>query len=75
MSDFKLRKDGRSIRLYCNQCWSMIAINHPADKSNVFYILPKHCVVECDLSVPLTAMLFMTDDPKDYQSPPVDDLL
>ena len=74
MSAYKLREDGRSIRLYCNQCWSMIAIDHPAYQSNVFYIFPKHCVAECDLSVPLTAILFMKDYPKDYQSPPEDDV-
>ena len=74
MSAYKLREDGRSIRLYCNQCWSMIAIDHPAYQSNVFYIFPKHCVAECDLSVPLTAILFMKDYPKDYESPPEDDV-
>ena len=74
MSAYKLREDGRSIRLYCNQCWSLIAVEHPAYQSNVFYILPKHCVTSCDLSVPLTAILFMKDYPEDYESPPEDDV-
>ena len=74
MSAYKLREDGRSIRLYCNQCWSLIAVEHPAYQSNVFYILPKHCVTSCDLSVPLTAILFMKDYPEDYETPPEDDV-
>ena len=52
----------------------MIAIDHPAYQSNVFSIFPKHCVVKCDLSVPLTTILFMKDYPKDYQLPPEDDV-
>ena len=74
MSAYKLREDGRSIRLYCNQCWALIAVEHPAYQSNVFYILPKHCVTSCDLSVPLTAILFMKDYPEDYETPPEDDV-
>ena len=70
MSAYKLREDGRSIRVYCNKCWSLIGIEHPAYHSNVFYIFPKHCVAECDLSVPLTAILFMKDYTKDYELPP-----
>ena len=69
MSAYKLREDGRSIRLYCNQCWSLIAVEHPAYQSNVFYILPKHCVTSCDLSVPLTAILFMKDYPRTMKHP------
>ena len=52
----------------------MIAIDHPAYQSNVFYIFPKHCVTSCDLSVPLTAILFMKDYREDYESPPEDDV-
>ena len=74
MSAYKLREDGRSTRLYCNQCWSLIAVDHPAYQSNVFLIFPKHCVAECDLSVPLTAILFMKDYPKEYEPPPEDDV-
>ena len=74
MSAYKLREDGRSTRLYCNKCWSLIAVDHPAYQSNVFLIFPKHCVAECDLSVPLTAILFMKDYPKEYEPPPEDDV-
>ena len=74
MNTYKLPEDGRSIRLYCNQCWSLIAVDHPAYKSNVFLIFPKHCIAKCDLSVPLTTILFIKDYPEDYQSPPEDDI-
>ena len=74
LSAYKLREDGRSTRLYCNQCWSLIGVDHPAYQSNVFLIFPKHCVAECDLSVPLTAILFMKDYPKDYELSPEDEV-
>ena len=44
-------------------------MEHPAYQSNVFYIFPKHCIAKCDLSVPLTTILFMRDYPEDYKSP------
>ena len=74
MSAYKLREDGRSTRLYCSQCWSLIAVDHPAYQSSVFLIFPKHCRTNCDLSVPLTAILFMKDYPKEYEPPPEDDV-
>ena len=73
-SVYKLSEAGRSIRLYCNKCRSLIVIDHPAYQINVFYIFPKHCVAECDLSAPLTAILFMKDYPKNYEPPPEDDV-
>ena len=74
MSAYKLREDGKSIRLYCNQCWSLIGVEHPNYKSNVFLIFPKHCKTNCDLSVPLTAIVYMIDYPEDYEPPPEDDV-
>ena len=52
----------------------MIAVDHPAYQSSVFLTFPKHCSTNCDLSVSLTAILFMKDYPNDYQSPPKDDV-
>ncbi len=74
MNTYKLREDGRSIRLYCNQCWSLMAVDHPAYQSNVFLIFPKHCNTDCDLSVTLTAIIFMKDYLKNYQPPAEDDV-
>ena len=74
MKTFMLREDGRSTRLYCGKCWSLIAIEHPSYQSNVFLINPKHCKTDCDLSVPLTAIIFMKDYPEEYEAPPEDDV-
>jgi hypothetical protein len=52
----------------------IVTLSSLSYQSNVFYIFPKHCFAECDLSVSLTAILFMKDYPKDYQSPPEDDV-
>ena len=74
MNTFKLREDGASVRLYCTECWSLIAVDHPVYQSNVFLIFPKYCKTDCDLSVPLTAIIFMKDYPENYQQPPEDDV-
>ena len=52
----------------------IVTLSSLSYQSNVFYIFPKHCFAECDLSVSLTAILFMKDYPEDYQSPPEDDV-
>ncbi len=72
MKVFKLRKDGRSSRLYCKECYSLMGIDHPNYKSEIFLIFPKHCKTNCDLSVPLTAIIFLNDYPTDFALPPSD---
>ena len=74
MRTYKLRSDGRSIRLYCINCYALIAVEHPNYRSNVFLIFPEHCRADCDLSVPLTALTCMIDYPKEFDPPPEDDV-
>ena len=57
----KLREDGRSTRVYCANCYSVLAIDHPAYKNNVFLNFPKHCINGGDLSAPLAAIVMMID--------------
>ena len=70
MEAYKLRGDGRSTRLYCGSCYSLMGVEHPNYRSNVFLIFPKHCKTDCDLSVSLTAIICMIDYPEDYDPPP-----
>ena len=42
----------------------------PITRVMFFLIYPKHCKTDCDLSVPLTAIVYMIDYTEDYESPP-----
>lgn len=57
----KLREDGRSKRLYCTNCYSILGVDHPAYKNNVFLNFPKHCINGGNLAVPLAAIVMMID--------------
>jgi hypothetical protein len=57
----KLREDSRSTRVYCTDCYSIVGIDHPAYRNNIFAIFPKHCMNTADLTVPLTAIVHMID--------------
>jgi hypothetical protein len=52
----KLREDGRSRRIYCTNCYSLLGIDHPFLKDNVFASFPKHCINNGDLTAPLSAI-------------------
>ena len=75
LAAYKLRADGRSIRVYCNSCFSFIGADHTVYQNIVFMISPKDCRTDCDLSIRLTAHLFMSEYPLDYPDPTTDALL
>ena len=74
MEAYKLRSEGRSTRLYCDSCYSLMGVEHPNYQSNVFLIFPRHCKTNCDLSISLTAIICMIDYPENYDPPPEDDV-
>ena len=74
MKAYKLRQDGRSTRVFCKKCYSMIGVDHPAYQSNVFMISEIHCHTSCDLSVSLTCYLFMNDYTEDMGPAPDGDV-
>ena len=61
MKACKLRKDGRSTRISCMKCYSILGVDHPVYQSNVFLNFPKHCNNGGDLSIPLVAYIHMAD--------------
>ena len=61
MKAFKLRKDGRSTRIHCMKCYSVLGVDHPDYESNVFLNFPKYCNNGGDLSTPLAAYIHMVD--------------
>ena len=54
MKAYKICQDGRSTRVFCTSCYSILGVDHPGYQSNVMMIPPKHCQTNCDLSVSLT---------------------
>ena len=65
MKAFKLRENGKSTRLVCQNCYSLIAVDHPFYRSKVLLFFPKHCVTQIDLSFPPTAYIMMNDYSED----------
>ena len=74
LATFKLRSDGKSTRLYCTNCFSVIAVDHPYYKSNVFLFFPKHCEVECDISLDPAAYIMMGDYSEEIGPKPMLDI-
>ena len=72
MKAFKLREDGRSTRISCIKCYSILGVDHPVYQSNVFLNFPKHCNNGGDLSIPLVAYIHMADYPDDSPLPTED---
>ena len=72
MKAFKLREDGRSTRISCIECYSVLGVDHPVYQSNVFLNFPKHCNNGGDLSIPLVAYIHMADYPDEGPVPTED---
>ena len=61
MRAFKLRKGGRSTRIHCLKCYSVLGVDHPVYQSNVFLNFAKCCNNGGNLSTPLSAYINMMD--------------
>ena len=72
MRAFKLRKDGRSTRVHCLKCYSVLGVDHPVYQSNVFLNFAKYCNNGGNLSTPLAAYINMIDYSDDEPFPTED---
>ena len=61
MKAYKLRSTGKSTRIYCSQCYSVLGVDHPTYQNNVFLNFPDHCTNHGILSRALSAYLSMSD--------------
>ena len=52
---------GVSRRVYCDECYSVIGVDHPAYEEAVFLNFPEHSDNRGDLSAPLAAYVMMID--------------
>ena len=69
MRAFKLRKSGRSTRIHCLKCYSVLGVDHPVYQSNVFLNFAKYCNNGGNLSTPLAAYINMIDYSDDEPFP------
>lgn len=72
MRAFKLRKSGRSTRIHCLKCYSVLGVDHPVYQSNVFLNFAKYCNNGGNLSTPLAAYINMIDYSDDEPFPTED---
>ena len=61
MHAFKLRSTGRSTRIYCEKCFSIIGVDHKSYRDNVFMFFKYHCSTNCDLSIEPSAAIYLND--------------
>ena len=58
----KIREDGRSRRIYCTKCYSILGVDHPNYTNNLIFVnWPKHCINSGDLTAPLSAIIMLID--------------
>ena len=64
MKAFQLRDPAKSTRVYCNKCFSIIGINHPAYSNNVFMFFKGFCHTNFDLDIKPSAAIYLKDFPE-----------
>ena len=60
---YQLRKSAKSTRVYCNECFSILGIDHPTYADNVFMFFSYHCKTNMDLSIAPYATLNISSYP------------
>jgi hypothetical protein len=63
MKAFQLRQYAKSTRLYCVLCFSVIGVDYPGYRDNVFMFFKNHCRTSCDLSQSPAAAIYLNDLP------------
>lgn len=61
MRAFQLNQNALSTRVYCNNCFSIIGVDHKIYRDNVFMFFKNHCVTTCDLSIKPSAAIFLKE--------------
>ena len=61
MKAFQLREDAKSTWLYCVLCFSVIGVDYPGYRDNVFMFFKNHCRTSCDLSQSPAAAIYLND--------------
>ena len=63
MRAVQLRKNARSTRVYCEECYSIIGIDHPSYQNNVFMFFKNHCETNFKLPEKPEVAIYLDDLP------------
>ena len=61
---FQLRENSKSTRVYCIKCFSILGVDHPGYKNNVFMFFKGFCQANFDLEIKPSAAIFLKDFPE-----------
>ena len=63
MKAFHLREGAKSTRVYCTLCFSVVGVDHPSYRNNVFMFFKKHCRTNFDVSQIPAAAIYLNELP------------
>ena len=63
MKAVQLREGARSTRVYCQDCYSVLGVDHPAYSNNVFMFFKNHCETNFKLTHKAVAAIYLEDLP------------
>ena len=61
MRAFQLRADAKSTRIYCEKCFSILGVDHPAYSDNVFMCFVGHCKLDLSNDIMPSAAIYLND--------------
>ncbi len=68
MRPFQLRNNARSTRIYCTNCFSILGVDHPGYRDNVFMFFKGFCHTNFDLTIKPSAAIHLKDYPGDIKN-------
>ena len=74
MRAFQLRKGSKSTRLYCKECFSILAVDHPNYNNERFMFFENHCSTTLDTSLEPNAIIYLDHLPEGTKEKIPDDL-
>ena len=64
MRAFQLRKGSKSTRIYCKECFSILAVDHPNYNNERFMFFENHCSTTLDTSLKPNAITYLDHLPE-----------
>ena len=61
---FQIRENAKSTRVYCIKCFSILGVDHPGYKNNVFMFFKGFCHTNFDLDIKPSAAIYLKDFPE-----------
>ena len=74
MGSFQLRKGAKSTRIYCKECFSIFAVDHPSYNNERFMFFENHCSTTLDTSLEPNAVIYLDHLPECTKEKVPDDL-